>query len=638
MIIATAGHIDHGKTSLVKALTGVDTDRLPDEKKRGMSIDLGFAYSSNNNNETLGFVDVPGHERFIRNMLAGVLGVDCAMLVVAADDGLMPQTLEHLSIIDLLNISDGVIALTKIDRVSEDRVKAVKSEILELVSRTSIKGADIFPVSSADGRGINNLYEHLMVMSELVESRREGGYFRLAVDRQFNRQGVGLIVTGSVFSGSVSVGDSLVVSSTGAEVRVRNIHAQNRETKGAMVGDRCAINLTGADLKRSPIARGDWVLNSEVYDPVARFDGKLRVILNEEKPLSHWTPVHLHSGTSEALGRVAILEEKAILPGEEGLVQIVLDRRINILKSDYFVIRDQSARRTLGGGYVLDPFPPARGRAKPHRIKFLNAMDDSDPVNALCSLIRNSKNGVDLVLFNRAWNITTEDSELILQTIEHKIAETAGKKTIFSPENWESIRLEIVAKLKDWHKENPDRASLGLHAIRNLLVVKLSVTILESITNEMISEQILLGVGSGFALPGFSPELSKKDLNQWHKIEKVIIEREFQPPVVFELAERLKIEPKELNKFLIKIAKLGKVRQITKNRFLLPDTVIALANIAAQLYEKNKEQGFSASQFRDGTGMGRNLAIEILEFFDKSGLTWRDGDTRKLVKSVTEIF
>ena len=249
MIIATAGHIDHGKTALVHALTGIDTDRLPEEKQRGMSIDLGFAYQPLDSGRVMGFVDVPGHERFIRNMLAGVTGIQSAMLIVAADDGPMPQTKEHLSILDLLGVSDGVIALTKIDRVETNRLKEVEDEIKTMVAGTCLNNADIMPVSAIDGSGIEDLRDHLEAMTDLLEKRKGNGYFRLSIDRCFTIQGAGLVVTGAVFSGKVKVGDVLTLSPDGTEVRVRGIHSQNRKSETGIAGERCAINITGANLK-----------------------------------------------------------------------------------------------------------------------------------------------------------------------------------------------------------------------------------------------------------------------------------------------------------------------------------------------------------------------------------------------------
>ena len=375
MIIATAGHIDHGKTALVQALTGVDTDRLPEEKKRGMSIDLGFAYYTSPGGQVLGFVDVPGHERFIRNMLAGVTGIDCAMLIVAADDGPMPQTAEHLAILDLLNVSDGVIALTKIDRVEEARVEEVKREIEVLVGGSCLEGGEIRPVSAIEGIGIEHLREHLEMMTDLLGERKLGGQFRMAIDRCFSIQGTVLVVTGAVFSGKVCLGDHLTLSPEGMDVRVRGIHAQNKESENGIAGQRCAVNISGPELKGFEFHRGGWLVASGIHAPVSRFDGRLKVLKSESRPLHHWTPVHVHLGTAEVPGRVALLGQRSIPPGGDGLVQIVLDRHIGVLKQDGFILRDQSAQRTIAGGEVIDPFSPARGRAKPDRIDFLNDMD-----------------------------------------------------------------------------------------------------------------------------------------------------------------------------------------------------------------------------------------------------------------------
>ncbi|HIO38145.1 MAG TPA: selenocysteine-specific translation elongation factor [Rhodospirillales bacterium] len=638
MIIATAGHIDHGKTALVHALTGIDTDRLPEEKQRGMSIDLGFAYQPLDSGRVMGFVDVPGHERFIRNMLAGVTGIQSAMLIVAADDGPMPQTKEHLSILDLLGVSDGVIALTKIDRVETNRLKEVENEIKTMVAGTCLKDADIMPVSAIDGSGIEDLRDHLEAMTDLLEKRKGNGYFRLSIDRCFTIQGAGLVVTGSVFSGKVNVGDVLTLSPDGTEVRVRGIHSQNRKSETGIAGERCAINIAGANLKGSAVKRGGWLLTPQIHAPVPRFDANLKVLPNEKKPLRHWTPVHVHAGAAEIPGRIAILGQKEISPGAEGLVQVVLDRRMSILRDDHFILRDQSAQRTIAGGKVVDPFSPSRGRAKPVRIKFLEDMMYSEPDYALSRLLQHNPEGVDLKKFSVAWNLAQEDVEALLEIVEHKMAGPEKKPSIFSKVHWEALESEVISNLNAWHQANPDRSNLNAHGLRTATSKRIAMTVFQDVLDCLANSERIVNLGPGYCLPGFEPALSKNDTALWNKIDPILREGNMKAPVVSELANQLKLDQKALEKFLVKIAKLGRVRQVAKNRFFLPDAVVSLAEIAAALGKSNGERGFSAAEFRDQTNIGRNLAIEILEFFDKSGLTWRSGDTRKVLKSVSDIF
>ncbi|MDX1376875.1 MAG: selenocysteine-specific translation elongation factor, partial [Burkholderiales bacterium] len=348
MIVATAGHVDHGKTSLVRALTGVDTDRLPEEKKRGLTIDLGFAYLPLAGAATIGFVDVPGHERFVHNMLSGVAGIDFALLVVAADDGPMPQTREHLAILDLLGVSQGAVALSKIDRVSEARVAEVRAALGTLLAPTGLAGAPIFPLSVVSDTGVGALKAHLEAAARALQPRAREGNFRLAVDRAFTIAGAGLVVTGTVVSGEVAVGDTVRALLAGEAARVRSIHAQNAAAGIGVAGERCALNLAGIDGK-SPIERGDWIVAGTLPPAVRRFDARLRVLADEAGALAHWTPVHVHLGAADVTGRVAVLEGAGIAPGASGLVQLLLERPIGALGGDGFILRDQSSRRTLAG-------------------------------------------------------------------------------------------------------------------------------------------------------------------------------------------------------------------------------------------------------------------------------------------------
>ena len=636
MIIATAGHIDHGKTSLVRAITGVDTDRLPEEKKRGMSIDLGFAYQPIENGKTLGFVDVPGHEKFIRNMLAGVTGIDYAMLIIAADDGPMPQTIEHLAILDLLGVSEGIVALTKIDRVETDRLKEVKGEIEDVLAGTCLEGADILPVSAITGDGVQEVREHLEAMSELLGDREIAGNFRLAIDRCFTVPGAGLVVTGGVFSGQVTVGDQLILSPQGTRVRVRGIHAQNKESETGVVGQRCAVNITGGELNKADVHRGGWLLAESVHDPVPRFDARLRVLPSESKPLKHWTPVHVHLGAAEVPGRVAVLEEKSIAPGESGLVQIVLDRRIGALRGDGFIIRDQSAQRTIAGGRILDPFGPARGRAKPERIAFLNAMEGEDAEGALAQLLGQSPAGVDLANFSTAWNLTADDQRALWASVDMNKVGPDGKSVGLSPKHFSAIGSTTIEVMQDWHGKNPDRPGPGVDALRRMLPDRVPLPVFEGVLESLVAENKIMHLGASYCLPGFEPTLDTKDAAMWKRVMPILEDGYTKPPVVHALSEELSLDPRLLEKFLIRSAKLGLVCQVAKNRFLLPEAVLELGAIVEALGAKERE--FGVKEFRDRSGIGRNLAIEILEFFDKSGFTWRSGDVRKVLKPVSDVF
>src|SRR3954462_8106193 len=413
MIVATAGHIDHGKTTLVKALTGVDTDRLPEEKKRGISIDLGFAYRKTPAGDVIGFVDVPGHERFVRNMLAGVCGIDYVMLIVAADDGVMPQTIEHLHIVDLLTIKRGIAVITKTDRVSSERVAEVASNVRSLLAPTALASIDVLPVSAISGDGVDTLREALSSAArEFGDREHAGRNMRYAVDRVFTIAGSGTVVTGTVFNGAVAVGDKLMLSPSGIEVRVRGIQKDGKAATQAIAGERCALNVTGADV--ADIHRGDWVVAPAIHAPTQRLDVRLQLLPSETQPLKHWTPVHLHLGTVDVTARIAIRRGESIAPGASGIVQIIADKPLAALNGDRFILRDQSAMRTIGGGTVIDPFAPVRRNAQVRAAQFA-ALENADPAAELAALLAGSAAGVDLIQFERTFNLTTDRAAALTQ-------------------------------------------------------------------------------------------------------------------------------------------------------------------------------------------------------------------------------
>ncbi|HEY8622723.1 MAG TPA: selenocysteine-specific translation elongation factor, partial [Casimicrobiaceae bacterium] len=418
MIIGTAGHIDHGKTTLVRALTGVDTDRLPEERARGISIELGYAYTPLDNGEVLGFVDVPGHERFVHTMLAGATGIDFALLVVAADDGVMPQTREHLNILLLLGIAAGAIALTKIDMVDEARVVAVEHELRALLAGTAFADAPIFPVSGRTGAGLEALQRFLSECVQQRDRHADDAHFRLAVDRSFTLLGVGTVVTGTVHSGQVQVGAGMVIAPSGRQVRVRGIHAQHRPAEVGTTGQRCALHLAG--IAREDVVRGDWVVAPPIGLTTERFDARLTLLADEPKALRSGTNVHVHCGAAHVPARLVVLDgdvsaeldRDQLAPGANRLVQLILRHPIATWHGDRFIVRDASATRTIGGGRVLDPFAPARYRRSPERLAVLAALEAATPGAQLAALVEQARFGVDLKRFARAGNVRNLDAHV----------------------------------------------------------------------------------------------------------------------------------------------------------------------------------------------------------------------------------
>jgi len=636
MIVATAGHVDHGKTLLVKALTGVDADRLPEEKRRGLTIDLGFAFLPDDTAGTIGFIDVPGHERFVHNMLCGVASIDAALFVVAADDGTMPQTVEHLAILDLLDVRHGLVALTKIDRVPAERVEAVRAEIERLLLPTTLAGAAIVPVSAVTGEGIGRLAARLRDIAAMLPRRATEGNFRLAVDRAFTVTGAGLVVTGTVFSGEISSGDSVRVLAAGASGRARTIHAQNALAPGGRAGERCAINLAGTGLKHDGILRGDWIVRGPVPDPSMRIDTRIRVLASEAHPLRHWTPVHVHLGASSVTGRIATLEAKEIAPGIAGLAQLVLERPIGAVHGDHLILRDQSARRTIAGGRVIDVYPPPRGRAKPERLEALRGMESADPARALAALLERSTKGLDLGRFAACRNLSEGESKRLFEAVPMKRVESPTQHLGFTAALWERLRTAALESVIAWHRRAPDSA--GPPEDRLLEGKGLPRDVVVAIANELVREGALARSGSQVRLPGHRSDFAPADAALWDRIVEVLESEEARPPTVVEVAARVGAAPKSVHALLDRAAMRGLALRVSQTRFFLPRTVIRLAAIVEGLAKTGTPSRVTAAAFRDRSELGRNLSIEVLEFFDRVRFTRRVGDARIVLRPAEEAF
>ncbi len=628
MIIGTAGHIDHGKTSLVKALTGIDADRLKEEKARGITIDLGFAYTPLPDGEILGFVDVPGHEKLIHNMLAGATGIDFVLLVIAADDGPMPQTGEHLAILDLLGLDRGAVALTKIDRVPPERVDAAIAEIRSLLQETGLADSPVFPLSSVSGEGVPALRTYLERSALELPPRPASGHFRLAVDRSFTLAGTGTVVTGTVFSGEVRVGDRLLVSPSGTEVRVRGIHAQNRASEAGRTGQRCALNIAGAQFEKDDVHRGDWLLEESVHAPLQRFDAHCQLLASEQKALKHWTPVHLHVGASDVTARVAVLEGEAIEPGGTTLTQIVTDKPVCALHGDRFILRDQSATRTLGGGRVLDPFPPTRNRRTPARITALHAMQEPDAGKALTQALQDSACGVDLARFCRARNIRPQEAQALRQDLPMHVVTTASGASGFAPVRWSGLQDMVLDRLAAEHVQAPDSLGPDRARLHRMTLAALARPVFSALLDELISSRRIAQSGPWLHLPEHKVSLSSAEEKLWQRILPMLQQAPFQPPRVRDIAGDLPLAEAAVRMLLRRVARVGEVYLVARDHYFTREAVEKLSAIVSNLAEER--ESVRAAEFRDRIGVGRKLAIQILEFFDRIGYTRRTGDEHRL--------
>ncbi len=635
MIVATAGHVDHGKTTLIRALTGVETDRLPEEKKRGLTIDLGFAYLPLGDGMVLGFIDVPGHEKFLRNMVAGVAGIDIALLVVAADDGVMPQTIEHLAVLDLLGVKNGLVALTKTDLVGSDRVASVENDIRALLADTHLADSPVFPAAAPAGIGIDDLRAHLEALAAATKERGDTGSFRLAVDRSFTISGAGTVVTGTVFSGHASTGDRLYVAPAMREVRLRGIHAQDRPSDEARAGWRCALNLAGVE--RDEVTRGDWIVAADGPPSSRRLDIRLRALASEGNPLKHWTPVHVHHGASHLHGHVAVIGAGAIAAGESGLAQLVLDTPAVAASGDAIVLRDQSAQRTLGGGRVIDPNGPARGRSRPTRIAALEALDHPDHAAALAALLDLPGSGVALEAFRRSRNLTDDEARALFSGTDLTITGRGADMIGLSPARWKTLLETVEQAVVRWHGDHPDRLGPTPEELRRAAAWGQDRNLLQEILAALVNASRLQRRGMVVHHPDHDVRLNAKDEALWQQVRTHLSPDQGSPPALWQLAETIGSEPETLDRFLGRLAGMGLVMRIARNRYLTPEDAARYGRVAEQL-ASHDDPGLTAASFRDAAGVGRNFAIDLLEFLDRTGLTLRQGTRRSLRRSAADVF
>ncbi len=631
MIITTAGHVDHGKTLLVKALTGVDTDRLPEEKKRGLTIELGFAYRDLGDGETTGFIDVPGHERFIRTMVAGVSGIDVVLFVIAADDGPMPQTAEHLAILDLLDVRRGVVALSKIDRVDSERVDEVSDAMREMMEPTGLAGSPIVPVSAMKGTGVDALRAAILDLKKDLPARSQDGNFRLAIDRSFLLKGTGRVVTGTVFSGKLSVGGSVHHVPSGGELRVRAIHAQNSDADAALNGQRCALNITGAGLREAEIHRGDWIVAAGAAFATKRFDANIHVLESEARALRNRTPVHVHVGATDTIGRVVTLDGNAIQAGGEGRVQIMLEREIHAVRGDAVILRDQSARRTMGGGRVLDPLPIVRGRTRAVRMAYLDAMALENAGAAARRSLDCLPEGIELERFAHSWNLTAgQAGELFDGLPMMSIRSSAG--TVGIPaERWQSLKSGVLDALQAMHEEAPDHKGATEASLARALPMPPSADLLNAVLAELIEDRAIVREAGAFRLPGYTPTRSPQDEALWQRIHPLLDPSDLKVPVVHDMLDSLGMKFEDLRDFLDRSAQQAYLVKVNAKRYFLPATMKRLVAIVRDLVQANPDGVFSVADYRNLSGIGRNAVVDILEYFDRIGYTRRHGPVRKIL-------
>ncbi|MCC7464228.1 MAG: selenocysteine-specific translation elongation factor [Gammaproteobacteria bacterium] len=631
MIVGTAGHVDHGKTALVRALTGVDTDRLAEEKARGISIDLGFAYLPDGAGGRVGFVDVPGHAKFLHNMLAGASGVDFVLLVVAADDGVMPQTREHLAILELLGLTQGLVVLTKVDLVTPQRAAEVSTQIRGLLRGTGLGGMPIVPVSTVTGEGIEALRERLRVAAQAAGGRSAAGRFRLALDRCFSLSGVGTLVTGAVLSGAVTVGDTVAISPGGLKARVRSIHAQNAPARRGVAGERCALNLAGEGIDTRAIHRGAMVLDPVLDAPTARIDARLRLLASEARPLTHWTAVRVHHAAAEVAARVALLEEAPIAPGAAGRVQLVLAEPIAAAARDRFILRDTSGSRTLGGGHFIDLRAPQRRRRVPQRLAQLEALDRASPAEALAALLGRWPRFVDVSALARDRALDATQSEALLRAVPQVQLVVAAARIALAPGTLETLAGATHEAVEAFHRAHPEQTGLAPTRLARLVEPRLPPAVYAAALGTLVKAGRFVLDGGAVRLPEHRLVLDQRDAALWARVAPFLSGAErFRPLLVKEIAVQITAPEAEVLRILKALARQRVVVEVALERFFRRDTVEEMSRIVVAIARAQSDGQFSAAQLRDRLDNGRKVAIQILEYFDGQGLTLRRGDLRRI--------
>ncbi|NDV13848.1 selenocysteine-specific translation elongation factor [Crenobacter caeni] len=604
MIVATAGHVDHGKTSLIRALTGTDADRLPEEKRRGMTLDLGYAFLERTDGGRIGFVDVPGHERFLGNMLAGVGGLDHALLVVAADDGVMPQTREHLAILKLAGARDISVVLSKRALVDDARALEVQAELDALFASLSLAPAARFEVDSISGDGIPALRDFLATLPETDPAPRR---FRLAIDRVFTVKGAGLVVTGSALAGKVAVGDSVWLAGRAAPLRVRALHAQSQAAEQGLAGERLALNLVG-DINREDVARGDWLLAQTPGAPCARATVVLSPLPGVT--LAHWQAVQVHHGASKVTGRVALLDE--------ALAELALDAPLWLADNDRLILRDASARETLAGARVLELAPPARGKRAPARLALLGRLAACDADSDALALLADA-DAVELSAF--AWARQRDDVETLASAAGLKVA---GGYAVSSA-RWDALADTLCDKLEALHAAQPDQRGAARERLKRLALPRTPQPLFDALVTALLADGQLAQSQGWLHLPGHVLAFSSSEAARWPVLEAQLGNADGW---VRDLARAAGMEETEARALLKTAARLGLVVAVVPDRYYRAARVDALARTVREIALRDGH--VDAATFRDAVGVGRKLAIQILEFFDRSGLTRRQGDRHLL--------
>lgn len=631
VIIGTAGHIDHGKTTLIKALTGRDTDRLKEEKARGISIDLGFTYFDLPSGRRAGIIDVPGHEKFIKNMLAGVIGMDIVILVVAADEGVMPQTKEHLDILNMLDIKKGIVALTKIDLVEEDWIELVKEDIRENLRGTFLETSPIIPVSSTSKTGIEQLVNTIDKLTEEIPERDKNATPRLPVDRVFIVSGFGTVVTGTLISGTFKVGDEVQVFPGNTISRIRSIQVHGKDNVEAYAGQRVAINLAG--LKKSDIKRGDVIAPLDSMKATKILDVKINLLKDSRRIIENRTRIRLYIGTSEVLCRVVFLDREQLSPGESCYAQLLLENEIAANRGDRFIIRFYSPMMTIGGGIVLESNPPKRKRYDNKVIEELEIKEKGDIIEVVEKIVKdNSKGFPSFDDLAKTIVIPVSKVEEIIEKLNKQnkvvVFQLSKSNHVIHAEYYDYLKKRIIEGLKEFHKANSLKLGMLKEELRSKYLGEVKPRLGETYINSLIEKGTLKQYNEYVALKGFEVKFNEVQERIKNDLENQYLNARFTPLSIDVLIERLNYNGEDIIEVLDALIDMGILVKIKDDIILHGKTYEESIKVTKDYIKENNS--ITVGKLRDILNTNRKYAIALLEDFDNKKITKRVGNDRVL--------
>jgi selenocysteine-specific elongation factor len=628
VIIGTAGHVDHGKTTLIQALTGTNPDRLKEEQERGMTIDIGFAALKLPDGTIAGIVDVPGHERFLKNMLAGASGVDVVLLVIAADESVMPQTREHLDILRLLDVKNGVVALTKCDMVEEDWIQAVEEDVRDQLKGSFLADAPILRVSAVKGKGIDALRRALLSAVSRAEARNAALPFRLPVDRVFTRPGFGTVVTGTLVAGTLHVGDTVEIAPQRLATRVRGLQVHNQKVDSAEAGSRVAVNLAG--IETEAIERGAQLAPPASIAPTVRFDGVFRMLPNAPKPLKDRARVRVHLGTAEILGRIRLLDgQDELPPGERAYIQFQAEAEFAAVRGDRFVLRSYSPMTTIGGGWVLDAAPPRHRKADKKVLDALAAKERGTPEDLIETLLQRRPVGMPAKEVYQSGGLTPAETETAINALlqSGKIAHLPPERFIHSS-LLTALTERAVALLENYHKQFPLRIGMPKEELRSALGKDVDTKAFASLTSGWQQQNRIFTEGATARLADFQVELNERQKALLERMESFYQECGIATPTIEEVSREVKAPPDAVTALLRVGAERGQFVRVADGVYYDRETLGHLQQLVRD--QVTQHGGITVATFRDLTDSNRKFSLQALEYFDTIRFTRREGDTRTL--------